>query len=167
VAVTARCDLRHIHNTMPSRPPRADPTGLDNNFDHDDLFGGLEPIRLPPNLETGRNVASGSGSRGAMDAFGAAGISGAGNAGIVEEMDWEEDERQDTLIPELIQHWTNERLAPDILDQRGELLQRVLARIREQVGGVTCFFLFHDMKDCCTKGRASPAITWGSRCERG
>ncbi|KAF8530065.1 GINS complex Sld5 component [Hysterangium stoloniferum] len=47
-------------------------------------------------------------------------------------MDWEEEERQDTLVPELIRHWTNERLAPDILDQRGELLQKVLDRIREQ-----------------------------------
>ncbi|KAF8512973.1 GINS complex Sld5 component [Gautieria morchelliformis] len=48
-------------------------------------------------------------------------------------MDWEE-ERQDTLIPELIRYWTNERLAPDILDQRGEFIQRVLERVREQAG---------------------------------
>lgn len=138
---------RHIQNTMPPRPARVDPTSLDDSFNDDDLFGGLEPFRLPPNLEAGRNVASGSGSRGALDTVGIPGISNEVDASFVEdEMSWEEEERQDTLIPELIRHWTNERLAPDILDQRGELLQRVLARIREQVGGICDFPLFHDMK---------------------
>lgn len=106
-------------------PPHADPSGIDD----DDLFGGLDPFRMPPHLESGGNTASGSGSRTGIHGFGTS-----GDAGFVDEMDLDDEERQDTLIPELIRHWTNERLAPDILDQRGELIQRVLERVREQVG---------------------------------
>ncbi|KIJ47904.1 hypothetical protein M422DRAFT_163302 [Sphaerobolus stellatus SS14] len=47
-------------------------------------------------------------------------------------MDWEEEDRQDPIISDLIRIWTNERLAPDILDQKGELIQKVLDRVREQ-----------------------------------
>ena len=54
-----------------------------------------------------------------------------------DEMDWEEEECEDILIPELIQHWMNEWLAPDILNQFGELLEC----IREQVHVVRVFVL--------------------------
>jgi hypothetical protein len=136
--VTARCDTCHTHITMPSHT-----SGYEDNFDDDDdLFGGLEPFKLPPHLELGGNIASSSGSRAAIDGFGTVGISGTGDGDLVDEMEWEEEERQDTLIPELIRYWTNERLAPDILDQRGELIQRVLERVREQVGRLSPSFLF-------------------------
>lgn len=103
-----------------------DTSGFNGNPD-DDLFGGLEPFELP-HLESGGNTASGSGSRTLID-----GLEVPGDAEFV-KMDWDNEERQDMLIPELIRHWTNERLAPDILDQRGELVQKVLERVREQVG---------------------------------
>ena len=127
---------------MPPRPSRADTSGLNDTFGDEDLFAGLEPFRLPANLEPTGNVASGSGSHTVMDReFGAAGTSDMGDAGFVmEEMDLDRGDRKDTLIPDLIRLWTNERLAPDILDQRGELIQRVLVRIQEQVCGLCVFF---------------------------
>ncbi|KAF8582930.1 Sld5-domain-containing protein [Ramaria rubella] len=105
-----------------------------NLFEEDegDIFGDLNPFVLPAHLAHLGEGGSGSGSRSAGPGEETAVIHGFADAGV-QEMDWEE-ERQDNLVPELIRHWMNERLAPDILDQRGELIQRVLERVREQAG---------------------------------
>lgn len=88
-------------------------------LDDDDLFGDVRATEVPA-----RFSSSAEGSRV---------LPAATSAPALEEMDWDEENRQDPLIVELIRTWTNERLAPDILDQRGELLQKILDRIREQV----------------------------------
>ena len=69
-------------------------------------------------------------------------------------MDWAEGECEDMLIPELIQHWTNEQLAPNILNQCGELLEC----IREQVHMVRVFVLLCAGR---SKGRTCPTAAYG------
>jgi len=55
-------------------------------------------------------------------------------------MEWEAEEdeaaRRGHAGAELIRHWTNERLAPDILHQQGALVQRLLERVRTGVCAV-------------------------------
>src|SRR6266481_30569 len=114
-------------------PPRASRSEFDDDVDDEALFRDVTaPLQLPAqlvHLEASGSRASGAESRTAPSGLGAAGISaGARDADAGDEMEWEEEEREDTLIPELIRHWTNERLAPDILNQRGELIQNLLER---------------------------------------
>lgn len=150
-------------------PPRASRSEFDDDVDDEALFADVTaPLQLPAGLaqlEASGSRASGAGSRTATSGLGAAGISaGARDADAGDEMDWEEEAREDTLIPELIRHWTNERLAPDILHQRGELLQNLLERVREQVraGGAS-------VRLCAdtSAGRACPAAACGPGGERG
>lgn len=43
-------------------------------------------------------------------------------------------EEEETPLQQLIRHWMNERHAPDILPNEGELLAGLLDHIRSQVG---------------------------------
>jgi len=44
------------------------------------------------------------------------------------------EEEEETPLQQLIRHWMNERHAPDILSNEGELLAGLLDHIRSQVG---------------------------------
>jgi hypothetical protein len=105
--------------------PSNDPTSVDEAFSNEDLFGDLHPTVVPDGYFDGSRLGLGQNASTVHDA--------ALQPDAMEEMDWEEENRQDTLIMDLLRIWTNERLAPDILDQQGEVIGQILSRIRQQV----------------------------------
>ncbi|GJJ13000.1 hypothetical protein Clacol_007249 [Clathrus columnatus] len=109
---------------MPPRAKRSrtEGTNLVNNSDDEDLFD-TTPIQLPSFMTD--NVPLGGSSRGT------AGVRGASALRPVEPMVLEDDHNE-THVTQLMRHWMNERLSPDLLQHCGDLLQTLLDRIRDQ-----------------------------------
>lgn len=116
-----------------AKRPRTESTSLADNSD-DDLFD-VRPLQLPSFMTDNISVGgSSSNPRRGPTAF---------DQRPMEPMVIEDDQ-QDTHVTQLMRHWMNERLSPELLQHCGDLLQTLLDRIREQAwapdANVKCFF---------------------------
>lgn len=104
-----------------AKRPRTESTSLADNSD-DDLFD-VRPLQLPSFMTD--DFSAGASSSNALR----------GTAGGVQrpvEPMVIEDDQQETHVTQLMRHWMNERLSPELLQHCGDLLQTLLDRIREQ-----------------------------------